>query len=1134
MDLSPSSRLAPPARSAGREERLRVLAPDLSRLPAPLQDPDPQQSAVLRELAQGRSVLAHAGPGAGRTSLALTAALASVERQEAREEPVLLLSPRRTSADPLRDAVALAGAASAVRVATPAAAAFALVRQDSAARGLGSPSLVTGAEQDLLLASLIAERAHWELEVDPAVRLLPGFRAELRDAITRAEEMGLSPADLRSLAIAADRPAWLDAAGILQDYLDVLDLESAAALDAGPRLDSGALVRRAARLVLGIDARLLPRRVIVDDAQDLTAAGCALIAAFAQQGAQILLTACPDAMVDAFRGALPDAAERIAGSLPHPPVRVLLAGSHRLHGEIRAGVEALRSHLPLAGAPSASRHPAPSAPDPVRSAADAEGPDAAGELGVLVLSDPLEEARVISSVLRDVHHRHGVPYDDMAVICRSTGAVEQVADLLSRCGLAVSTPQRTLPLREEPVVADLLRLVEIGTAIARAEEGAEGEGAGAAASGQAAVSPLEALELLRGPFGDADTLRLRRIRRLLLDGRRAAEEPAPAAPSTSGGPGPAPVEQAQEEAGEETTVQDSASLLAWALLAPEVPELLERGADRTAAPVHRLRRMVRAVADLGPSPAAAEALWAAWEAARLAEGWQSAALGQDQGDADGARSRLTAHRLDAVTALFAAADRFTDRRPQADALVFVDQVRSQTVAEDTLAPRAEARGRVSVLTPAQIAGSQRDTIVLARVQEGAWPNMRLRSTLLGAAELSLLGSRATGQELPRSGAALRALQREQVLADELRLVVSALARARSRALVTAVEGAELIPSAIVERLRPLAGGTWPDPAILTADPGPAPDPRRLVAALRRSLASPEAGEREESAQLLSALAAAGVEGADPRTWYHQLPSSEEPLRPDGGTIALSPSALERAHACPQAWLLERSGGSAPAGPAQLIGTAVHRLAQEEPAGVPPEQVPDLLARLQRILRPLRLEETWSGRQRLAQAEDAVVLLQDYLRTAVPALATEAPFSVQIGPVHLRGIMDRLEGQEAVRVVDLKTGKVPKSAAQADEDLQLAAYQTAVADGALEDVIGAGGAERISGAQLVYVGTGGAKPAVRTQKALRDAEDPGWFGEIVGTVAQDVAGSRVRARRNSHCDRCAVRRTCALWPEGEEL
>ena len=163
-----------------------------------------------------------------------------------------------------------------------------------------------------------------------------------------------------------------------------------------------------------------------------------------------------------------------------------------------------------------------------------------------------------------------------------------------------------------------------------------------------------------------------------------------------------------------------------------------------------------------------------------------------------------------------------------------------------------------------------------------------------------------------------------------------------------------------------------------------------------------------------------------------------------------------------------------------------------------------------------------------------MLLQDYLRTAVPALAPEAPFSVQIGPVHLRGIMDRLEGQEAVRVVDLKTGKVPKSAAQADEDLQLAAYQTAVADGALEDVIGAGGAERISGAQLVYVGTGGAKPAVRTQKALRDAEDPGWFGEIVGTVAQDVAGSRVRARRNSHCDRCAVRRTCALWPEGEEL
>src|SRR5699024_7837889 len=160
----------------------------------------------------------------------------------------------------------------------------------------------------------------------------------------------------------------------------------------------------------------------------------------------------------------------------------------------------------------------------------------------------------------------------------------------------------------------------------------------------------------------------------------------------------------------------------------------------------------------------------------------------------------------------------------AGALDLVEQIRSQAVVEDTLAPAAPARGRIAVLTPAQLAAEHRDTVVLARVQEGAWHDLRLRSTLIGAAQLSLWagarrravlaptqlagGPRATvvlgrvqegawpdlrlrstlfgaaelslwagarrGAGLPLEADALRALQREQVIADELRLAVSAL------------------------------------------------------------------------------------------------------------------------------------------------------------------------------------------------------------------------------------------------------------------------------------------------------------------------------------------------------------------------
>ncbi|WP_227488203.1 PD-(D/E)XK nuclease family protein [Brachybacterium subflavum] len=1161
---------------------LRVLPPDPRRLPALLrpQDLDPTQREALDAFLGGSDVLVHGAPGTGRTALSLAAALARTGA-DARggagahgaaggrdhEREILLLSPRRAAADPLRDAVALAGGASdargpAVRVATPPAFGFALVRAAALEDGRGEPTLVTGAEQDALLGDLVLDRADWSLDVDAATRTLAGFRTELRDLITRAQELGIGPSALRRLGHRRARTAWLDAADILREYLDVLDLQSQAALDAGPRLDSGALVRRAAGLVERLDPRLLPSAVIVDDAQDLTVAGVSLVLALARAGSRVLVTTCPDVMVDSFRGAVADAAARIEAGLPRAARTVLLTSAHR-SATPRAALDALRGRLPLAGAPAEVRRPAAGPP-----AEPAERVVPAG-LSVLTASDPEEEGRAIAGALRDLHHRGDVPYDEMAVICRSGGIVREVADMLARHGLAVTTPQRLPALREEPVVTDLLRIVELAVS-GPAHDPANAPGVSRAAAPAAedlapALTAAEAAQLLRGPFGDADDLRLRRIRRALLDARRAAPAgtaaPADRSDSTDPADHDAPADPADPAAtAGPPTVTGSSALLARALVAEETPAGLEDG-GRTATPVLRIRRMIRAVRDLGPAPAAADALWAAWEAAHLAEGWQRAALGEDAEDVDGARARLTSHRLDAVGALFAAVDRFTERRGQADALVFTDQIRTQAVAEDTLAPRAEAAGRVAVLTPAQLAGAERDTVVLARVQEGTWPNVRLRSTLFGAAELSLLGSRPDGEELPLEPAALRAVQRESVVADEVRLALSALTRARERVLVTAVDGGELAPSALVPLLQSRAGEGWLDPAVLTEDPGPAPDARRLVAALRRRLLDAEeasgSGTSAQAAVLLESLRAEGVPGTDPSTWYHQDPSVDEPVRQSGAQVRLSPSALERAHACPLAWLLERSGGSRPSGPAQLVGTAVHRLAQEIPAGVAPDRVEDVVVRLHMLLRPLQLEDTWSGRRTLRRAEDSVRLLEDYLRTAPPAAAIEAPFEVTLGDVVLRGAIDRIEGEAhesteqdtgsdgagqsparkdigSLRIVDLKTGRAAKKAVDVEEDLQLGAYQSAVASGALAETLGADAPQRLAGAQLVYVGTGAAKPVLRTQSALGAAEDPDWFRAIVEDTAREVSGARVTARRNAHCDNCAVRRICPLWAEGAEL
>ncbi|MDN5685084.1 MAG: PD-(D/E)XK nuclease family protein [Brachybacterium sp.] len=1052
-------------------EGIRLLGPDLAALPVVL-DPDAldAQQRCARDLAlAGTDVLVHGGPGSGRTALALATAAGA-------GAGTLLLAPRRLAAGRLRDALAVHGAGGA-RAMTPPALGHALLRADALDRGLGEPTLVTGAEQDALLAELIAEREAWTLEVDPGARTLPGFRTELRDLITRATELGLTPHDLEQLGRARARPAWSDAAAILRDYLGVLDLEAAAALDAGPRLDSGGLVRRAAGLLE--DPRTPPpfATVVVDDAQDLTSAGIALVAALAASGATVMLCSSPDIAVDTFRGALPDAADRLRGLLPRPVSEVTLEGSHASADGIVAAVDTLRGRLPLSGSSVASRRPR---------ATPGRG------LAVLEAEDPLDEARLIGSALRDLHHREGVAYDDMAVVCRSGAAVADVADLLSRTGLPVRTPRRPQPLREVPAIADLLTLLELGCA-----------------GDEVAVDPRVASQLLRGPFGDADTLRLRRIRRLLLGAHRAAD-PATEIPSEQ--------------------------LLARALVDEEVPGLPDEGArDRAAAPVHRLRAMIRAVRE-HRQDAADQVLWHAWNASGLAGGWRRAALGAP-GDVDGARSRMAGARLDALLELFAAAERLTDRRPGAGALDLVEQIRAQAVVEDTLAPAAAPRGRLAVLTPAQLAGEHRDTVVLARVQEGAWPDLRLRSTLFGAADLSLLAGARAGTDLPADPESLRALQREQVIADELRLAVSAMTRARNRVLVTAVQDEQRERSALHEAVAALAERApepWITPEALRQDPGPAPDVRSLVAALRARLREEDPRRSREAALALDALARAGAPGTDPARWYHQDPSSLEPLHEEGAPIALSPSALERAVDCPQSWLMERAGGTRSGGPAQLIGTALHHLAQVHPHG-PEGGSADLLAELHTLIRSVPGTETWSGRRRVRRAEDAALLLAQHLRTAGEPLAVEAPFEVELGRVHLRGSIDRIEGDASgLRVVDLKTGRSPKSAAAAESDLQLAAYQAAVREGALAEELGEDAPQRLNGAQLVYVGTGAKKAAVRTQGALSRAEDPAWFDDLVSQVSRDVSGRRVTARLNAHCSHCAVRSSCPLQPEGDQL
>ncbi|GAB3954028.1 hypothetical protein GCM10027614_60420 [Micromonospora vulcania] len=178
--------------------------------------------------------------------------------------------------------------------------------------------------------------------------------------------------------------------------------------------------------------------------------------------------------------------------------------------------------------------------------------------------------------------------------------------------------------------------------------------------------------------------------------------------------------------------------------------------------------------------------------------------------------------------LFDAAARFTDRLPGARTEVFLDHVLGQDLPADTIAPTADRGAAVRLLTAHAAKGLEWDLVAVAGVQEGIWPDLRLRGSLLGSERLvDVLAGRSFG------GAKVANVvgQTSALLDEERRLFHVAVSRARHRLLVSAVASAavggddhEEQPSRFLYELAPAAPPTPPNDAG-PADPPAPPGPR---------------------------------------------------------------------------------------------------------------------------------------------------------------------------------------------------------------------------------------------------------------------------------------------------------------------
>ena len=595
-----------------------------------------------------------------------------------------------------------------------------------------------------------------------------------------------------------------------------------------------------------------------------------------------------------------------------------------------------------------------------------------------------------------------------------------------------------------------------------------------------------ALDLLTGPIGLVDPVSLRQLRRAL----RRADRSQP----------PRDFGDLLVDALESNTVEVSGGL---------------------ARPVRRVRAVLAAARRSETDGADPRyTLWQAWHRSGLQRRWLAAS---ERGGTVGAKAD---NDLDAVTALFDVTGQYVSRTARASLCGLVEHVSTLGPLPTAGDPSSDVDG-VAVLSAHAALGREWDVVVIAGLQEGLWPNTTPRGGVLGTQHLvDVLDGVASENAAVSSRAPL--------LAEERRLLIAAMGRARSRLLVTAVDSESgddsMLPSPFHHELGQLAT----DSETQTAEPVLAPRvlaPAPVVGWLRAVVCAPEDAVADAvracAAAQLARLAAAGVSGADPRQWYGMIPpSTDEPLwSGNDHVVRLSPSTLQTLADCPLRWLLERHGGTDGRDVRSAIGSLVHALVAD-----PGKTEGQMATELERLWKNLPFESAWYADNELARHRamlSAFAQWRAQTRHELAEVGTEVEVDGvlesddQQPAVRLRGRVDRLErdGSGRLVVVDVKTGKTPVSKDDAQRHAQLAMYQLAIAEGLLPQ------GDSPGGGRLVYLGRNGAAgPTERAQDALT-ADVRGDWRELVQNAAAATQGPQFPARINDGCAHCPVRPNC---------
>ena len=1007
------------------------------------------------------------GPGTGKTATLVETVVSQIN-SGVDPNSILVLTYGRERASELRDKIVIQSGANAFEpiVRTFHSLAFSIINTQVEA---DDPKyvLISGAEQDSFIRELLANPEHspqvkWPKVLEPALST-KGFARELRDLILRASERNFTYKELIERGHLLNEPWWEPAANFWKIYDQILGIRYGFISGAAKRIDSSSIISQAiSDLNQKAKIRALFQnkfKVIVIDEFQESDNSQRKLLDLLASD-RVILFADPQSAIGQFRGADPEGVRAYAAKNGYEELE--LTKAIRTPAAITELSNAISAKFRIPGKPI-------------------QATQAAGKIDLAKLASQSDCANYIAHAFRTAHLRDGIAWSQMAVILRSPGAgVSAISRAFALNNIPIQIDSDAQALGENPAIKPILTIAQI-------------------ALGKIKLIPSNwdlIEEILFSEFGGADPLSLRQMR---IDIGKLREPGDEAKPST----------QIILE-----IIDNNDAPLPWEQLLS-----LKRIADV----ISEARKVVRMNSKGSNQVDIADLIWAIWSTAKNYEGDLLANTWRNRALKGGMRGAAADRDLDAVITLFESARRFAERMPGSDPQLFLDQLLSESIQSDAIAARGQRGEVVSVMTVHSAKGLEWDLVAITGLQEGIWPNLKARGSLLGSERLveSERTQSTARREIETSAA-------NALVEDERRLLKVAISRAKAALVVTAYSKEDdSEPSQYFEEIYEAVHGISSIEAEVLDLPRSL-TPQALVSTLRQNLEDSDVF----SARLLRTLAAKEIQSAKVENWLGGLGlSTTEPILPPDAEVSVSPSNLQSFSECGLKWFIEKSGGRDGDSTAQLLGIAIHSLAAML-KGEPGLTFEELSTRLENGWQLIDGNKGWVRDYQFKLALEKLEKFYKWHSTNKSnrtLFAVEAEFKKVIGRALFNGSVDRVEvdNEGRVYIVDLKTGAPDISKKKAEDHKQLAGYQLAVYE---EAFTGESPGNQSAGAELLFLGTDSKSAAAKPQ-TVKDHET--IKAEVIA-AADAMSANEFTATVNDRCRMCAVKGLCPIQPQGRTV